>query len=256
VALFEKWTPATVEGVTTNTHFMRQNLLDWGVPAEAITYLPNGIEPGRFTRPSEARRQALRERLNLVGKRVVLYVGSLSLPSHPVDLLLQAFAAIAPTDPDLRLLVVGGGEQLEAFQTLAGQLGIAETTIFAGRAAPEEVAAYYALAEVSVDPVHDDQSARGRSPLKLFESWACEVPFVSATVGDRPSLAGDPPAALLTEPGDPTALATALTAVLTQPELAAALRQAGRHRLPAFTFDRLAQDLEAVYRVNRPQTRP
>jgi glycosyltransferase involved in cell wall biosynthesis len=116
---------------------------------------------------------------------------------------------------------------------------------------PDQVSLYYRLADVSVDPVRDDEAARGRSPLKLFESWASEVPFITADVGDRRNLmeAQDEGAAagLLARPGDPDSLAEAIQRVLMTPTLASQLRQAGRERLPAFTWERLARRLERLY---------
>ena len=45
VAWFEKTLPRLADHVTTNTHFMEQKLVSWGVPRQKITYLPNGVDP-------------------------------------------------------------------------------------------------------------------------------------------------------------------------------------------------------------------
>jgi glycosyltransferase involved in cell wall biosynthesis len=120
--------------------------------------------------------------------------------------------------------------------------------IFLGRVAPQEVPLYYHLADVSVDPVYDDGAARGRSPLKLFESWACGVPFVSGDVGDRRKLLGQPPAGLLTKPGDPVSLGEAILRVLGDPDLGAALCRRGRERVRDYNWGKLARNLESEYR--------
>jgi glycosyltransferase involved in cell wall biosynthesis len=125
------------------------------------------------------------------------------------------------------------------------ELGIDQATTITGRVPPSEVSKYFALADVSVDPVYDNDAARGRSPLKLFESWACGVPFVTAPVGDRPSILGDPPAGILSQnAGDPKSLAESIIEILESKNMAQELSQRGKQRVEAFTWDRLATELE------------
>lgn len=248
VAFFEKMMPRLSRLITTNTYFMKDKLQGWGVPDERIKYLPNGIEQKRFTTPSLDEVENLRNRLGIRDKKVVLYLGSLSLVNHPVDLLLRAHALILRELPKAVLLIVGGGEDLDKLQDLAGSLGISQATNFTGRVNPDDVSAYYAVADVSVDPVHENDAAKGRSPLKLFESWQCGIPFVTSGVGDREYLLGQPPAGILANPpGEPGALARVILEVLRSSELSEELRQRGYERVKEFTWDRLAIKLEEEY---------
>lgn len=248
VAYFEQHIPRIAQVVTTHTHFMHDKLVAWGCPDERIHYLSNGIDLSRFVQPDPNPVSGLREGLNLERKRVVAYLGSLSQSGHPVDLLITAFQQILKNFTEAVLMLVGGGEDIERLKLLTHQLGIEQSVRFTGRVLPDEVPAYYALAEVSVDPVHDDDAARGRSPLKMFESWAMGVPFVTSPVGERRRLAGDPPATWLAEPaGDPRALAEAIQQVLDDSALAETLRQRGYERVKEYTWDQLAGQMETVY---------
>ena len=244
VAWFEGWLPRRAERVTTNTLFTFENILRAGTPRAKLCHLPNGVDAGRFQQPLPAAGAELRARLGLEGREVILYVGSMALSSHAVDLLLQAFGLLAEGRPAARLLLVGGGEDYEKLRGLAAAPGLAGRVLFSGRVSPEQVSAYYTLARAAVDPVDDTPAARGRSPLKMFEAWIMGVPFVTAEVGERRFLAGDPPAALLTRPGDAAALARALTAVLDDPALADDLRRRGLARVRDFTWDRLARRVQ------------
>jgi glycosyltransferase involved in cell wall biosynthesis len=185
--------------------------------------------------------------LRLNEKKVVAYIGSLSLISHPVDLLLQAFVRVREQAPRSALLVVGGGEDYELLKNQAASLGLGEHVMFTGRIAPHEVGAYYRLADVTVDPVNDDDAARGRSPLKMFESWLCGAPFVTADVGDRRFLMGDPPAGILTHPGDPASLAEAILKIYREPQLAEKLRKSGLEQVKSYDWKTLAGSLENFY---------
>ena len=90
-----------------------------------------------------------------------------------------------------------------------------------------DIPVYYRLADVVVDPVYDDDTARSRVPLKLFESWISQVPFVSGDVGDRMLLLGTPPAGILANPGDSNSLAASILQILENPQTAIDLKQRG-----------------------------
>jgi glycosyltransferase involved in cell wall biosynthesis len=152
-------------------------------------------------------------------------------------------------------MIVGGGDDFQRLQKRSQDMGFGNSVIFPGRIAPEQVANYYHVADVTVDPVHDDDAARGRSPLKLFESWACNVPFVSQDVGDRKILLGDPPAGILTKPGNNEALSEAIIRVLTEPNLKRELQNCGGKRVEEFYWDKLAQLMELKYLENLPAPR-
>jgi len=239
ISWFEKWMPNRATFVTTNTYFLRDKLIKWGIAQEKIVILPNGIDEDRFTHPDPEVINSLRQELGLEHSAVVGFIGSLSLTSHPVNLLLEAMKDLIDQDENVILLLVGGGEDIQNLKDQAINLGISQHVKFTGRVDPESVPLYYSLADVSVDPVFDDDSARGRSPLKLFESWACGVPFVCGDVGDRRSLLGEPPAGILSQPGNPEALAEAIRSVIINQGLAEKLRQRGYERLSNFTWDHL-----------------
>jgi glycosyltransferase involved in cell wall biosynthesis len=249
VVFFEDRMPFHVSHITTNTYFTRQRLVELGVPPERISYISNGIDRGRFTPPDPVELKDLRAELGLDGKQVVAFVGSLSRPGHPVDLLFEAFHKVHEQLPNSVLLLVGGGDDYPRLQELARQMDLAEAMVFCGRIPSDKVSLYYHLAQVSVDPVLDDGAARGRSPLKLFESWACGAPFVSCDVGDRQRLLGDPPAGLLAIPGDASSLASEILRVLQNPELAAALKTRGLQRAAGYFWDVLAKEMDLVYRA-------
>ncbi len=84
--------------------------------------------------------------------------------------------------------------------------------------------------------------------MKLFESWAAGVPFVSGDVGDRGLLLGTPPAGVLAWPGSVAALAEGILQVLNDAAYAEELRQRGRRRVVEFYWDTLVRRLDASYR--------
>jgi len=102
---------------------------------------------------------------------------------------------------------------------------------------------FYQIADVTVDPVFETDAAKGRCPLKMFESWIMETPFVTADVGDRKFLAGNPPSALLAKPGSSEDLALQLSRVLSNPRLAEELIFQGKQNIRNYLWHNLANDL-------------
>jgi glycosyltransferase involved in cell wall biosynthesis len=239
--------PRFARGVTTNTRFTQRRLERLGYPGEHIVYVPNGIDRERFSRPGETRVRALRRRLGLFDDPVVLYVGSLSSVSHPLDLLLGAFVSIAPRYRAARLLIVGGGEDYGSIRRQVQEMGLGDRIVMTGRVDPQDVPLYYAVGDVSVDPVHDDPTAQARSPLKLFESMATGTAVLTGDVGDRREHLGDGRAGLLVEPGSAETLAEGLAVLLDQPGRRQEMGKEGQALAERFYWDVQVREFVRVY---------
>ncbi len=112
IVAFENHVPLHVDHITTNTYFTLNRLIWLGVEPERITYISNGVDRQRFLPPDPEQINALRTRMGLNGRRVVAFIGSLSRPGHPVDLLFSAYQRITQQIEDCCLLIVGGGDDL------------------------------------------------------------------------------------------------------------------------------------------------
>lgn len=224
---FEQELPKHANLVTTNTYFTKDRLIKSGVALEKTYYVPNGVDLERFPSADSTKLEKLRIDLGLLDHSLIGYIGSLNLDTHPVNLLLSAFTQVSQLIPKCRLMFVGGGKDLEKIKTLSKQLGIEDKVVFTGRIPPEQAYLYYQLCNVTVDPVKDDDIARGRSPLKMVESWACGVPFITMDVGDRKLLSGDPPSAIVVQANSQQMLKEALVQVLESADLRDQLTERG-----------------------------
>jgi glycosyltransferase involved in cell wall biosynthesis len=243
IKFFENSLPKKADLVTTNTYFNKERMQKLGIDENKIYYLPNGVDTERFQSASVERLSDLRDSLGLKDNKVVAYLGSLNLANHPVDLLIRGFAKIVPNQKNVCLLIVGGGGDLEKLQDLAKELNIEKHVVFTGRVQPNEINAYYQLADVTVDPVNDTLADRGRCPLKIFESWQMGVPVISGDVGDRKVLAGESLAVRLIEPMNEVGMADSIMKVLTDTKVFADLREAAKECSINFDWSSLAKKL-------------
>ncbi|MER7746409.1 glycosyltransferase [Streptomyces bacillaris] len=107
-------------------------LRDWGVPAERIRLVPNGIDADRF-RFDPDRRLAVRAALGIPeGAFVVGGVGRL-VPGKRFDVAVRAVAAL----PGVWLLLAGDGPQAPALRALAARLGAADRIRLLGECGAE-----------------------------------------------------------------------------------------------------------------------
>jgi glycosyltransferase involved in cell wall biosynthesis len=249
VRWFEDTLPRHMAGVSVNTHYLAERVRQLGMLPERIVYLPNGVERARFARQDPGAGQRLRERYGLVGRPVVLYLGTLSLAGHPLELLLEAFARVRALLPEAHLVLVGGGEDRPALERRVEEMGLPGQVTFVGAVSPDQVPDHILLGDLSVDPVLDDLVARARSPLKLFESMASGIPVVTGDVGDRREILEDGRAGLLVPPGDPQALAEGIAALLRDPDRRRQMAAAGRERAKTYMWDRLVHTFLQVYEV-------
>jgi len=248
-AIFGFWQwllPRLAAGVTVNTLFLADRMRRAGVAR--LAYVPNGVDLQSFSGPPPATVGALRAALGLGGRRVIAYAGTLALQNHPVDLLIMAFAQIAERLPEAALLLIGGGEDLPRLRCEVERLGLRDRVYFTGHVSHAGVRGYLALADLSVDPVRDDDVARARSPLKIFESMALGVPVVTGDVGDRAALLDDGRAGALTPPDHPAALGEAIAGLLTDDARLQALAEHGRAHVRRYAWDALAAQWEQIYR--------
>lgn len=147
-------------------------MLRWGVSCR-VECVPNGIDLSRFRSPRPVRTRA---ELGIPDEATLaIFVGRMAGEKNIV-FLLRAFAPVAQDVPHAYLLMVGGGPELEDYQELAQDLGIADRVCFTGRVPYEEIPGYLALADffvtASVSEVH---------PLTVLEAFAAGLPVLGIT---------------------------------------------------------------------------
>jgi glycosyltransferase involved in cell wall biosynthesis len=155
-------------------------------------------------------------------RAVVLAVGRLA-PQKGFGTLLDAASRWRDMAPEPVLVIVGEGPLEADLKRQAAALHL--DVRFPGQR--DDVPALLAAAAVFVLP-----SGWEGQPLILQEALRAGIPVVATRVGGTPELTGED-AALLVPPGDPDRLAAAVRAVLTDPALAARMRQAAIDRARA-----------------------
>jgi glycosyltransferase involved in cell wall biosynthesis len=195
------------------------------------------LEPYRNGMP---RRDAVRLSLGLPrDARVVGCVARLT-PIKGQTYLLEAIARLSGKIPDLRLLLVGDGEDRVALQARARREDLRGKVIFTG-ACVDPRPAMAAMDLVAMPSLNEGQ---GRA---VVEAMAAGIPVVASRVGGLPEVLDGERGGLLVPPGDPEALAEAIETLVTSPERVAKLARAGRLRATRYDDRTMVDRLSTLY---------
>jgi L-malate glycosyltransferase len=168
-----------------------------------------------------------------------------NLESHyGVDNTLEAFARVRARCPDATLTVAGSGSQEGRLRRLAASLGV-EGIRFLGRVEPEAMPRLYDEADIFLN-----SSLIDNQPVSVLEAFAAGLPVVSTGTGDLAAFVRDGETGLLVPPGDPAAMADAVMRLLGDREHAATVARRARQEVERYTWPRVRQQWDAVYRGN------
>ena len=164
--------------------------------------------------------------------RYVLAVGSLAAHKN-LAALTQTAAMLAEQG---RELVITGGFNAAVFATAAAPLPGAK---FVGRVDDAALRALYEAAACFVFPSRYEGFG-----LPAVEAMSAGCPLVAARSGALPEVCGN--AAIFCDPASGDSIATAVAAVLSDPQRAAGLRAQGRARAAEMTWAKAAANLRDV----------
>lgn len=107
----------------------------------------------------------------------LLFVGRYVAQKDPL-LLLEAFADIAPTHPELTLTLIGGGPKQEELETVVHEKGLAERVVMHGRMPRMDV-----LAQMDQADLFILTSNWEGLPRSILEALARAIPVITTNAG-------------------------------------------------------------------------
>lgn len=193
---------------------------DYGIPDDRVTNVGGGANLTTIPARTEATREP-----------TILFVGK-DWRRKGGDVLIEAFRLVRAHFPEARLQIVGTfeaptGPGIEVFGRVADRSLLSEM---------------YARASIFCLPSRFDPF-----PLVLMEAMASGLPCVASAVCGIPEIVADGQTGLLVPHDDVPSLATALLRLLTRPEEARALGDAGRARIERqLSWDRVVGRMAPV----------
>lgn len=190
-------------------------------PSATLHCLPHGIDLARLTAPPAVRRPPAEAPVELV-------TIARAVEKKGLDVMLDALALL-PAGTAWRWRHAGSGPLLPKLKAKAERLGIAENIEWLGSLAFDDVLAALRRADIfCFAPKIAADGDRDGIPNVVAEAMSQGLPVVSTRAGAVDELVEDGCTGLLVPPGDPPALAAAITALIDDPARRAAMGRSGR----------------------------
>jgi PEP-CTERM/exosortase A-associated glycosyltransferase len=231
-----------VDAITTICHGLRNNLIERGIEPEKIEIVPNAVDPARFSKMTAAA-PALAQKLGLEGCTVLGFIGSF-YAYEGLALLIEAMPKLLAAHPDLKLLLIGGGQDERRLRERCYQRGLGDRIIFTGRIPHQDVLAHYSLIDLCIYPRLPMPLTELVTPLKPLEAIAAGRIVVASDVGGHRELIEDNRNGYLFKAGYLAALIDRLSAVLASRERWPQIRANGRQMVA----ERSWRSVTAAYR--------
>jgi glycosyltransferase involved in cell wall biosynthesis len=230
--------------IVVNAEAIKRDLLQRGYDAARLTVIPNGIDCERFRVPGNG--EKVRGEWTIPPGVPVVGVLARLLRIKGQEVFLRAAAVMAARNPDVRFVIVGGNnvdrEYEDELKRLTGRLGLDGRVVFTGFRT--DVPDLLAALSVVVSP---SLGLEGLSN-SLLESMAAGLPVVATRVGGTPEIVEDGVTGLLVSPGDPEALAAAISKLLQDRTRARHLGQSARRRVfSRYSLERAVASTERLY---------
>ena len=222
----ESYALKRVNAITTICEGLRGDILGRGIPPEKVTVIPNAVNIENFS-VGQAPDLQLAGSLGLTNKILLGFIGSFYAYEGLV-VLIQALPKMLSSNPDIRVLLVGGGPQERELKALATQLRLEDKVIFTGRVPHDQVQRYYNLIDILIYPRLRMRLTDLVTPLKPLEAMAQGRLIVASDVGGHLELIQDGKTGVLFKAGDPDALASKVLDLLSSPYSWPRLRVAAR----------------------------
>lgn len=216
----------------------------WRLAPNRVSVVTNGADIDLFL--NSVNSEDIRARYSIRQGSLIIFTGGFQ-PWHGVDLILEAFALIAPIQSEATLVLVGDGPMRPKIQQQAISLGLGQKVVFTGKVDHADVA--HLLCEADISVIYHRASAAEivETPLKLFEYMAAGKAIVAPAVPNMQRILTNGVCGMLVPPDDPQALAKAFNGLLENYQLRQSLGQSARKEaIEKHSWDRAVAELESI----------
>lgn len=208
--------------VVAVTEAIRDHIVtDWQVPADGVDVVRAAVDAASFQVAGDPVEH--KQRWGLEGKFTVSYVGTLG-NAHGLKVVLDAAALLGESRPEIEFMLVGDGAEVAQLKAAAEGL---TNVRFTGAVPRADLPSILAASDVCIAVLRDDPLFTTVVPTKLYEYMAAEKPIICNVPGEAASLLQTAGAGKNIPPGDPAALAEAVTRLADDPGLRETMAQNG-----------------------------
>lgn len=225
--------------------WMEEELAKEGIPKSKMMPLPMGVNPELFAPNKDGTK--IREKYNLNDAQVILYTGTMD-KIRETDIIIRAFSKIRKYKDNVKLLMVGEGDDKPNLEELASKLGIQDDVIFTGQVSYFDIPYFIAAADVCLCPVPPLDIYKVSTPTKMFEYMVMKKPVVAnREIPEQKEVIDESGGSILVKFEDES-FAEAIIELLNNPEWAREMGKKGYEWvMKNRPYENMARGVEAKY---------
>ena len=206
---------------TSDANVTRDKAVTYGMNPDRTVVFPWGVDLQHFTPTAEHR--------SPVTDSFTLFCNRSWEPRYGVDVLAKAFVKVAQQNPDVDLLLLGGGSQAQPIRQILERGGVLDRVRMPGQVAQGDLPRWYHMADLYISPSHVDGSS-----VSLMEALACGIPCLVSDIPANREWVTEGANGWLFPDGNADALAEKILAAIarrkTLPEVGRSARQVAEQR--------------------------
>lgn len=203
---------------TGDAFVTRDKAIAYGMNPSRTAVFPWGVDISRFAPKVEKPRTKIQN-----PKSFLLFCNRSWEPRYGVDVLAKAFVKVAGTDPNVSLMLMGGGSQGGRIRQILLSGGVLERVYFPGQISQTDLPRWYHMADLYISPSHIDGSS-----VSLMEALASGLPCLVSDIPANREWVSEGVNGWLFPDGDANALAEKILQVMAQRKQFPAMSRAAR----------------------------
>ncbi len=200
---------------TSDAQVTQDKAVKYGMNPERTVVFPWGVNLRDFSPDTD--------HWSLNADHFTLFCNRSWEPRYGVDVLAKAYVKVAAANPNVSLMLLGGGSQGAALRRILQNGGVLDRVHFGGQVSQTDLPRWYHMADLFISPSHIDGSS-----VSLMEALACGLPCLVSDIPANREWVTDGENGWLFRDGDADDLAAKILRILADrrslPEIGRAAR--------------------------------
>ena len=222
-----------VHAVSTHT---QKRAIELG--AKNTIMIPNGVDIKEY---EPMPKDKLREKYGFSQDEQIIISTSRLTPKNGIDYLIKAVSVLKK--PDIKLLILGDGDQRPELEALIRDLKLEEIVKLLGYIPRKKVIEYLNIADVFAKPSIDEGFG-----ISFIEAMACKIPIIGTNVGGIPDIIEDGVNGFMVSPKNVDELSNAIMNLLEDEDLKKRVAEASYKTVKEkFSWEIVLKKIDKLY---------
>jgi len=137
----------------------------YNISPEKMFIMPNGIESEKFYTTN-------------TNKKIIIFSGVMYF-HRGLDILFHTLPKIIKEVPDVELILLGGGPEMEKLEKIGKQMKLEKNIKFLGWVDRTKIPEFLAESSIGIGPLRSTTVTKNALPIKILEYMAASLPIIS-----------------------------------------------------------------------------